>query len=65
MRKIVDDPNEMPKERKTPAPETLVGKNAGPTGCVVMVRSDFPIYRAFDRRNDHLSTTVDRLKPSL
>ncbi|KDN37158.1 enolase N-terminal domain-like protein, partial [Tilletiaria anomala UBC 951] len=39
MRKIIDDPNEMPKGRKMPSPETLVGKNAGPTGCVVMVRA--------------------------
>lgn len=37
MRSIVDDPKAMPAGRKEPSPESLAGKNAGPTGCVVMV----------------------------
>lgn len=37
VRSIVDNPKEMPKGRQSPAPESLVGKNAGPTGSVVMI----------------------------
>ncbi|ETS59618.1 mandelate racemase muconate lactonizing enzyme [Moesziomyces aphidis] len=37
MRSIVDDPKEMPAGRAEPSAASLEGKNAGPTGCVVMV----------------------------
>jgi L-fuconate dehydratase len=36
VRSIIDDPKEC-AGRPTPAPETLVGKNAGPTGSVLMI----------------------------
>ncbi|KAL8292538.1 hypothetical protein RQP46_001150 [Phenoliferia psychrophenolica] len=36
VRSIIDDPKEC-AARKTPAPETLVDKNAGPTGSVLMI----------------------------
>lgn len=36
VRSIIDDP-EVCAGRQTPAPETLVGKNAGPTGSVLMI----------------------------
>lgn len=34
VRSIIDDPAEC-AGRKVPSPETLVGKNAGPTGSVL------------------------------
>ncbi|PWY96842.1 enolase C-terminal domain-like protein [Testicularia cyperi] len=37
MRSIVDDPKEMPAGRQQPSAASIEGKNAGPTGCVVMV----------------------------
>ncbi|KDE08352.1 mandelate racemase [Microbotryum lychnidis-dioicae p1A1 Lamole] len=36
VRSIIDDPKEC-AGRKTPAPETIKGKNAGPTGSVLMI----------------------------
>ncbi|GAA5844368.1 hypothetical protein JCM3766R1_006370 [Sporobolomyces carnicolor] len=36
VRSIIDDPKEC-ESRPTPAPESLVGKNAGPTGSVLMI----------------------------
>lgn len=36
VRSIIDDPKEF-EGRTPPAPETLVGKNAGPTGSVLMI----------------------------
>lgn len=36
VRSIIDDPREF-VGRTPPAPETLVGKNAGPTGSVLMI----------------------------
>lgn len=40
VRSIVDNPAEMPPGFVKPRPECLVGKNAGPTGCVVMIDSN-------------------------
>lgn len=37
LRSIVDNPAEMPAGRVAPSPASIEGKNAGPTGCVVMV----------------------------
>lgn len=37
IRSIIDDPANMPKDRKPIDPATIEGKNAGPTGCVLMV----------------------------
>ncbi|PWN47886.1 enolase C-terminal domain-like protein [Violaceomyces palustris] len=37
LRSIVDDPKEMPGGRIAPTAASISGKNAGPTGCVVMV----------------------------
>jgi L-fuconate dehydratase len=37
VRSIIDDPANMPKNRKPIDPATIEGKNAGPTGCVLMV----------------------------
>lgn len=37
MRSVIDDPKEMPAGRQQPSQASLEGKNAGPTGCVVMV----------------------------
>ncbi|GAA6063141.1 hypothetical protein JCM10212_001189 [Sporobolomyces blumeae] len=39
VRSIIDDPEEC-KGRPTPTPESLVGKNAGPTGSVLMIDSN-------------------------
>ncbi|KAF8521830.1 mandelate racemase/muconate lactonizing enzyme [Gautieria morchelliformis] len=36
MRSIIDDPRNFPKNYIPPAPERLVGKNAGPMGTVIM-----------------------------
>lgn len=36
MRSIIDDPGNFPKTYNPPAPERLVGKNAGPMGTVIM-----------------------------
>lgn len=36
IRSIIDDPANMPKDRKVD-PATVADKNAGPTGCVLMV----------------------------
>jgi L-fuconate dehydratase len=36
IRSIIDDPANMPKDRKVD-PATVANKNAGPTGCVLMV----------------------------
>ncbi|GAA5923185.1 hypothetical protein JCM1841_005920 [Sporobolomyces salmonicolor] len=36
VRSIIDDPKECAR-RRTPSPESLVGKNAGPTGSVLMI----------------------------
>lgn len=36
IRSIIDDPANMPKDR-TIDPASIDGKNAGPTGCVLMV----------------------------
>lgn len=36
MRSIIDDPQNFPKTYTPPAPERLVGKNAGPMGTVIM-----------------------------
>lgn len=51
VRGIIDDPKEF-EGRAPPAPETLVGKNAGPTGSVLMIDanqvsrvSEFPVRR--------------------
>ena len=40
MRKIIDDPNEMPAGHVPADAATLEGKNAGPTGCVLMIDSN-------------------------
>lgn len=37
VRSIIDDPANMPKDRKPIDPASIEGKNAGPTGCVLMV----------------------------
>lgn len=37
IRKIIDNPENMPKDRKPIDPASIAGKNAGPTGCVLMV----------------------------
>jgi L-fuconate dehydratase len=37
IRKIIDDPANMPKDRAPIDPASIAGKNAGPTGCVLMV----------------------------
>ncbi|KAN0066579.1 hypothetical protein ACQY0O_000673 [Thecaphora frezii] len=37
LRSIVDNPSEMPSNRVAPSAASIAGKNAGPTGCVVMV----------------------------
>ncbi|CAD6581144.1 MAG: hypothetical protein TREMPRED_002933, partial [Tremellales sp. Tagirdzhanova-0007] len=39
IRSIIDDPANIPKGR-TVDPKTIAGKNAGPTGCVLMVDSN-------------------------
>jgi hypothetical protein len=40
MRSIIDDPANMPTNRPPVNPKSLEGKNAGPTGCVMMVDSN-------------------------
>jgi L-fuconate dehydratase len=37
IRSIIDNPANMPKDRKPIDPESIKGKNAGPTGCVLMI----------------------------
>ncbi|KAK8869975.1 hypothetical protein IAR55_000545 [Kwoniella newhampshirensis] len=37
IRSIIDDPANMPKDRKPIDPASIKDKNAGPTGCVLMV----------------------------
>ncbi|OWZ61029.1 hypothetical protein AYX15_06747, partial [Cryptococcus neoformans] len=37
IRSIIDDPANMPKDRKPIDPASIANKNAGPTGCVLMV----------------------------
>lgn len=37
IRSILDDPKSFPEGYQPPPPETLEGKNAGPTGCVLMM----------------------------
>jgi hypothetical protein len=37
IRSIIDNPDNMPKDRKPITKESIEGKNAGPTGCVLMV----------------------------
>jgi L-fuconate dehydratase len=44
IRSIIDDPANMPAGRKID-PASIEGKNAGPTGCVLMVDAN----RAFER----------------
>lgn len=36
IRSIIDDPANIPADKKID-PKTIAGKNAGPTGCVLMV----------------------------
>ncbi|CAO1631858.1 unnamed protein product [Sympodiomycopsis kandeliae] len=40
VRSIVDNPSEMPANFQTPSAASLEGKNAGPTGCVLMIDSN-------------------------
>lgn len=40
VRSIVDNPKELPAGFQTPSPASLQGKNAGPTGCVLMIDSN-------------------------
>lgn len=37
IRSIIDDPASFPPGYTQPDPASLVGKNAGPTGCVLMM----------------------------
>jgi len=37
IRSIIDDPANIREDRKNVDPKTIEGKNAGPTGCVLMV----------------------------
>lgn len=37
IRSIIDDPKNIREDRKNIDPKTIEGKNAGPTGCVLMV----------------------------
>ncbi len=37
IRSIIDNPANMPKDRKPIDPKSIANKNAGPTGCVLMV----------------------------
>lgn len=37
IRSIIDDPQNIREDRKNVDPKTIEGKNAGPTGCVLMV----------------------------
>ena len=36
-RSIIDDPANLPKGRNPPSPSSIEGKNAGPTGNVLMI----------------------------
>lgn len=37
IRSIIDDPQYLPSGHVPPTPESIVGKNAGPTGSVFMI----------------------------
>lgn len=37
VRSVIDDPANFKDRKVTPTPESLQGKNAGPTGCVLMM----------------------------
>lgn len=37
IRSIIDDPKNFPADWKAVDPKSIEGKNAGPTGCVLMV----------------------------
>lgn len=37
IRSVIDDPRNLPEGRKLPSPRSIEGKNAGPTGCVLMI----------------------------
>ncbi|CAE6416208.1 unnamed protein product [Rhizoctonia solani] len=37
IRSIIDDPKYLPKDHTPPTPESIAGKNAGPTGSVFMI----------------------------
>ena len=37
IRSVIDDPANLPKGRKPPSPSSIEGKNAGPTGNVLMI----------------------------
>lgn len=59
VRSIIDNPKEF-EGRALPAPETLVGKNAGPTGSVLMIdanQGDFLVF-ALQRTSLTLSRVV-------
>lgn len=40
VRNIIDNPSEMPANFQRPSQEAVEGKNAGPTGCVLMIDSN-------------------------
>jgi len=37
IRSVIDDPGNLPESRKSPSPSSIEGKNAGPTGSVLMI----------------------------
>ena len=39
IRSLIDDPANIPKDKKVD-PKTIENKNAGPTGCVLMIDSN-------------------------
>lgn len=66
VRSIIDDPKEC-AGRSTPAPETLVGKNAGPTGSVLMIDANQVRGRQgrFTRRHSYASEINEKLTSCL
>jgi L-fuconate dehydratase len=47
IRSIIDDPAHLPEGHVARDPESLVGKNAGPTGCVFMIDANQVIITRF------------------
>jgi hypothetical protein len=61
IRSIIDNPANMPKDRKPIDPESIKGKNAGPTGCVLMIDANRALIRQATLTKQRFGTSKRQL----